>query len=129
MLIVSLICTFVHETMCHEEGTDNALLPFSHAGPEHRHDGQVLDDHDHPQHSEHDSDHHDEDSHDHQFRVLITKKDPTTHFEVLASHVKMIPSFVSGSDQSVNLLNRSHYIFHRDKPAPPDYLCAHVLLL
>ena len=129
MLLVSLSYTFVHETVCHEESTDTASALFSHPGPEHDHDGHVDDNHDHPDDSEHDSDHHDDDSHEHQFRVLITKKDPSTRLQVIVNHAGIVAGFVSGDCQSVNVLNRHHYISQLYKPPSPEYLRDHVLLL
>lgn len=130
ILIITLLCTFIHESLHHEDGPGTGTALLSHAGPAHHHDGHGHGHghHPHPNNSEHDSDHHDEDSHDHQFRILITKKDPSARSQAVVSAAGMI-DYDSSGDSSLRLSNRCYYIAQRCKPPSPEYLCAHVMLL
>ena len=85
MLVLSFTYTFAHEAMYHEGAAHTEPTLFSHAGPHHHHDGHSHADHDHSSEADHDSDHHDDESHDHQMRILLAKKDPLTHWQMLAS--------------------------------------------
>ena len=129
ILIVTLTCTFIHESLHHEDGPGTVVTVLSHAGPDHHHDGHGHDQHDHPEDSEHDSDHHDEDSHDHQFRILIGKKDPSRFLRTLSSSTGIVNCHVSDIGQLSGVFNRIPFVSQRSNPPNPEYLCAHILLL
>ena len=128
ILIITLLCTFIHESLHHEDGPGTGAALLSHAGPQHHHGEHEHERHHHPDDSGHDSDHHDEDSHDHQFRLLITKKNPSSRLQALANPAGMIDHIFSG-DSSFDRSNRYYYITQRCNPPSPEYLRAHVLRL
>ena len=129
MLICTMTYTCAHEVMYHEGKADAVSTVFSHAGPEHHHEGHGHIDHDHPREADHDSDHHDDDSHDHQLRILIAKKDPSTQWRVLSSHSGIVSFLASDAADFVLASGLYHSTSQRFEQPLPGYLCAHVLRL
>jgi hypothetical protein len=129
ILITALCCTYIHESMCHEDGLGTDSTLFSHAGPDHHHHGHGHDHHDHPEGSDHDSDHHDEDSHDHQFRILIVKKDLSEYLRLLTNGMGAVTGQISNMGLSAGVPNPINNVSQRCNPPNPEYLCAHILRL